>query len=347
LTPRAWAIDTLVDHSIPDAQMTDATKRTSEADRVRALRYGENPHQRADFYTLSSTRPGVATATLLQGKPLSDNNIADADAAYEPVAEFGGQTPTIAIVKHASPCGVAQGPDPAAAYRRALSCDPVSAFGGVIAANQTVDEHCAREILSLFAEVLIAPGFDESARALFRAKPNVRLLAAHALPDPAEPRRVLKTVAGGLLVQDADASVIRETELRIVSKAQPTAEQVCDMLFAFKVVKHAISNEVVFARDGQTAGIGGGQVNRRDAARIAAWRAADSAQRTGAPALTVNAACASDAYLSHPDALREIWAAGATALIQPGGSISDAKVIAAADEAGLVMAFTGVRAFRH
>jgi phosphoribosylaminoimidazolecarboxamide formyltransferase/IMP cyclohydrolase len=311
------------------------------------MRYGENPHQSAAFYRTSEARPGVAGARQLQGKELSYNNIADTDAAYELVAEFADQ-PAVAIIKHANPCGVAVGATLGEAYARALQCDPVSAFGGVIAVSQKLDLATARQITDIFTEVVIAPDADADAIALFAAKKNLRLLIAGALPDPLAGGEVFRSVAGGFLVQSRDTARIRAADLKIVTKRQPTPTEIADMLFAFTVAKHVKSNAIVYARNGQTAGIGAGQMNRRDSARIAALRAAEAAETAGLPqSLAQGSACASEAFFPFPDGLLQAVEAGATAVIQPGGSIKDADVIAAADEAGIAMAFTGVRVFRH
>jgi len=311
-----------------------------------AMRYGENPHQSAAFYTFHTPRPGVATARQLQGKELSYNNIADTDAAYELVAEFA--EPACAIIKHANPCGVAMGGDLKAAYARALECDPVSAFGGIVAVNRPLDAASAEEIVKIFTEVVIAPGADEDAIAVFAGKKNLRLLLTDALPDPMSQGEVFRSVAGGFLVQSRDRSRITPADLKIVTKRQPTEAEVRDMLFAFTVAKHVKSNAIVFAKNGQTAGIGAGQMNRRDSARIAAIRAAEAAETAGYPeSLAKGSACASEAFFPFADGLLQAAEAGATAIIQPGGSIRDDEVIAAADEAGVTMAFTGVRVFRH
>ncbi|MDP1914411.1 bifunctional phosphoribosylaminoimidazolecarboxamide formyltransferase/IMP cyclohydrolase [Brevundimonas sp.] len=318
---------------------------------AQTLRYGENPHQTGAFYRTGDTRPGVAHARQLQGKALGYNNIADADAAYELVAEFDG--PACVIVKHANPCGVAVGSDLATAYARALECDAVSAFGGVIAVNRTLTGADARLITDIFTEVVIAPGADEEAQAIFAVKKNLRLLLTDGLPDPLAAGEVFRSVAGGFLVQSRDRSRIAASDLKIVTRRQPTPQEIEDMLFAFTVAKHVKSNAIVYARDGQTAGIGAGQMNRRDSARIAAIRASEAGEaqalRTGglAHSLAQGSACASEAFFPFADGLLEAVAAGATAVIQPGGSIRDDAVIAAADEAGVAMAFTGVRVFRH
>ena len=313
---------------------------------AQTLRYGENPHQTGAFYRTGERRPGVAYAEQVQGKELGYNNIADADAAYELVAEF--EAPACVIVKHANPCGVAVGKDLSEAYARALECDAVSAFGGVIAVNRPLNGDDARAITGIFTEVVIAPGADDEAKAVFAAKKNLRLLITDGLPDPHGPGEVFRSVAGGFLVQSRDRSLIKPEDLKIVTRRQPTPTEIQDMLFAFTVAKHVKSNAIVYAKDGQTAGIGAGQMNRRDSARIAAIRAREAGEAKGlAHSLAQGSACASEAFFPFPDGLMEAAAAGATAVIQPGGSMRDAEVIAAADEQGIAMAFTGVRVFRH
>jgi phosphoribosylaminoimidazolecarboxamide formyltransferase/IMP cyclohydrolase len=314
-----------------------------------AMRYGENPHQDAALYVFPRPRPGVATARQVQGKALSYNNIADTDAAVELVAEFDPAAgAAVAIIKHANPCGVALGEDLESAYLRALECDPVSAFGGIVAVNRRLDAAAAARIVTLFTEVVIAPDADEDAIALFATRRNLRLLLTGALPDAAAPGETFRSVAGGFLVQTRDAVRISPGDLKIVTRRAPTPAELRDMLFAFTVARHVKSNAIVFARNGQTAGIGAGQMNRRDSARIAALRAQEAADAAGLPAsLAKGSACASDAFFPFADGLIEAIEAGATAVIQPGGSIRDAEVIAAADEAGIAMAFTGVRVFRH
>lgn len=316
---------------------------------VQTMRYGENPHQKAAFYAFSHPRRGVATARQLQGKDLSYNNIADTDAAFELVAEFDPRAgAAVAIIKHANPCGVALGADLKDAYLRALECDPVSAFGGIVALNRRLDRAAAEEIAKIFTEVVIAPEADEDAIAVFARKKNLRLLVTGGLPDPLEPGETFRSVAGGFLVQSRDVARITAADLRIVTKRAPSPREIEDMLFAFTVAKHTKSNAVVYAKDGQTAGIGAGQMNRRDSARIAAVRAAEAAEAAGLPqSLAKGSACASDAFFPFADGLIQAVEAGATAVIQPGGSIRDDEVIAAADEAGIAMAFTGVRVFRH
>jgi phosphoribosylaminoimidazolecarboxamide formyltransferase/IMP cyclohydrolase len=314
-----------------------------------AMRYGENPHQAAALYVFPQPRPGVATARQVQGKALGYNNIADTDAAIELVAEFDPAVgPAVAIIKHANPCGVALGKTLQDAYERALQCDPVSAFGGIVAVNSRLDAAAASRIVEIFTEVVIAPEADEAAIALFARRKNLRLLLTSALPDPRAPGETFRSVAGGFLVQSRDSAALTAADLQIVTARQPTDDEVRDMLFAFTVAKHVKSNAIVFARDGQTAGIGAGQMNRRDSVRIAALRAAEAAAAAGLPhSLAQGSACASDAYFPFADGLIQAVEAGATSVIQPGGSIRDAEVAAAADEAGIAMAFTGVRVFRH
>lgn len=313
------------------------------------MRYGENPHQSAGFYLTGEKRPGVSTATLLQGKQLSYNNINDTDAAYELVAEFLPENaPAVAIIKHANPCGVATGPTLAEAYRRALACDSVSAFGGVIALNRTLDAETAEEIVKLFTEVIIAPDVTEEAKSIIARKPNLRLLAAGGLPDPRAAGITAKTVSGGLLVQSRDNGMVEDLELKVVTKRVPTPQELEDMKFAFKIAKHVKSNAVIYAKDGQTAGIGAGQMSRVDSARIAAQKAEDAAKALGlAEPLTRGSAVASEAFYPFADGLLAAIAAGATAVIQPGGSMRDQDVIDAANEHNVAMVFTGMRHFRH
>jgi phosphoribosylaminoimidazolecarboxamide formyltransferase / IMP cyclohydrolase len=313
------------------------------------MRYGENPHQSAAFYVTGENRPGVATATLLQGKQLSYNNINDTDAAFELVAEFPAENgPACAIIKHANPCGVATGPTLKDAYTRALACDPVSAFGGIIALNQVLDAETAEEIVKLFTEVIIAPEVTDEAKAIIAQKKNLRLLTTGTLPDPRSPALTAKTVSGGLLVQTRDNVMVEDLDLKVVTKRAPTAQELEDMKFAFKIAKHVKSNAVIYAKDGQTAGIGAGQMSRVDSARIAAMKAEDAAKAMGLETpLTRGAAVASEAFYPFADGLLAAIAAGATAVIQPGGSMRDEEVIAAADEHNVAMVFTGVRHFRH
>ena len=310
------------------------------------LRYGENPHQMAALYVTGDTRLGVAAAQQIQGKELSYNNINDTDAAYELVAEF--DTPACAIIKHANPCGVALGKDCLDAYSKALFCDPVSAFGGIIALNRPIDGPTAAKITELFTEVVIAPGADDAAKEFFAKKKNLRLLITNGLPDPRSGGRTIRNVAGGYLVQGRDNGHVAKSDLKVVTKLPPTDQQVADMLFAFTVCKHVKSNAIVYVKDGATVGIGAGQMSRVDSARIAHIKAKEAAKSAGLPeALTVGSVVASDAFFPFPDGLLATAEAGAVAVIQPGGSIRDEDVIKAADEAGLAMALTGMRHFRH
>ncbi|SOC37281.1 phosphoribosylaminoimidazolecarboxamide formyltransferase/IMP cyclohydrolase [Rhizobium subbaraonis] len=347
---RTAAYDTAISNWFAEAlDIVTPAYRTVGGVLKEEMRYGENPHQKAAFYVTGENRPGVATATLLQGKQLSYNNINDTDAAFELVAEFLPQNgPACAIIKHANPCGVATAPSLKEAYQRALACDPVSAFGGIIALNSALDAATAEEIVKLFTEVIIAPAADDGARAVIAAKPNLRLLVTGGLPDPRTPGISAKTVSGGLLVQNRDNGMVEDLELKVVTKRAPSAQELEDMKFAFKVAKHVKSNAVVYAKDGQTAGIGAGQMSRVDSARIAALKAEEAAKAMGlSEPLTRGAAVASEAFLPFADGLLSAIAAGATAVIQPGGSMRDAEVIAAADEAGVAMVFTGMRHFRH
>ena len=324
-------------------------RKTLSGQLAQAMRYGENPHQAAAFYRTGEARPGVSSARQLQGKELSYNNVGDTDAAFELVAEFDpAESAAVAIIKHANPCGVALGADLKTAYERALQCDPVSAFGGIVAMNRRLDAAAAHEIVKTFTEVVIAPEADDEAIAVFESRKNLRLLLTGGLPDPRAPGELYRSVAGGFLVQTRDVSRITAADLKIVTRRQPTDQEVRDMLFAFTIAKHVKSNAVVFARDGQTAGIGAGQMNRRDSARIAALRAAEAAETAGLPqSLALGSACASEAFFPFADGLIQAVEAGATSVIQPGGSMRDEEVIAAADERGIAMAFTGVRVFRH
>ena len=324
-------------------------RKTVGGTRLQTMRYGENPHQSAAFYKTNEARPGVATAKQMQGKELSYNNVADTDAAIELVAEFDPKAaPACVIVKHANPCGVATGGSLIEAYRRALECDPVSAFGGIVALNSRLDKATAEKIIEIFTEVVVAPEADDDAIAVFAAKKNLRLLLTGSLPDPVAGGQVFRSVAGGLLVQSRDTARITAADLKVVTRRQPTPTEIADMLFAFTVAKHVKSNAIVYAKDGRTAGIGAGQMNRRDSARIARLRAQEAAEGLGLTgSLALGSACASEAFFPFPDGLLEAAAAGATAVIQPGGSIGDQAVIDAADEAGLAMVFTGTRVFRH
>ena len=316
---------------------------------VEALRYGENPHQAAAFYRTPEQRPGVATARQLQGKQLSYNNINDTDAAYECVAEFDpARSAACVIVKHANPCGVAEGATLEDAYRKALRCDSTSAFGGIVAVNRTLDAEAARAITEIFTEVIVAPDATEEAIAIVGAKKNLRLLLAGGWPDPRASGLTVKSVAGGLLVQTRDNAVADDMTIKAVTKRQPTAEEMRDLVFAFRVAKHVKSNTIIYAKDLATVGIGAGQMSRIDSARIAARKAEDAAKELGLSApLTKGSVVASDAFFPFADGLLVAIEAGATAVIQPGGSMRDDEVIKAADDAGIAMVFTGTRHFRH
>ena len=313
------------------------------------MRYGENPHQAAGFYVTGDKRPGVATARQLQGKQLSYNNINDTDAAFELAAEFDpSATAAIAIIKHANPCGVATGGTLREAYEKALRCDPVSAFGGIVAANRLLDAEAAEEIVKTFTEVIIAPDATLEAQAIIAGKKNLRLLSAGALPDPRAAGTTVKSVAGGLLVQTRDNAVVDDLELKVVTRRAPTPAEMADLRFAFRVAKHVKSNAIVYAKDGATVGIGAGQMSRVDSSRIAAQKAADAASVAGvAEPLTKGSVVASDAFFPFADGLIAAIEAGATAVIQPGGSMRDDEVIAAADQHGIAMVVTGTRHFRH
>ena len=312
------------------------------------LRYGENPHQTAAFYKTGEHRAGVATARQVQGKQLSFNNINDTDAAFECVAEFPSDRAAVVIVKHANPCGVAEGGALLDAYRKALACDPVSAFGGIIAVNRALDAAAAQAMTEIFTEVIIAPEASEEAIAIIGAKKNLRLLLTGGVPDPKAPGLNIRSVAGGLLVQSRDAASVDDMTLKVVTKRAPSTQELADMRFAFRVAKHVKSNTIVYAKDLATVGIGAGQMSRVDSARIAARKAQDAAEAAGLGApLTRGSVVASDAFFPFADGLLAAVEAGATAVIQPGGSMRDQEVIAAADEAGLAMVFTGVRHFKH
>ncbi|MFC3131501.1 bifunctional phosphoribosylaminoimidazolecarboxamide formyltransferase/IMP cyclohydrolase [Microbaculum marinum] len=318
------------------------------------LRYGENPHQRAGFYRSAESRPGparpgVATARQVQGKALSYNNINDTDAAFELVAEFDpGDSAAVAIIKHANPCGVAVGDSLREAYEKALVCDPVSAFGGIVALNRTLDAEAAEKIVEIFTEVIVAPAASPEAIEIVAARKNLRLLVTDGLPDPAAPGLMVRSVAGGLLVQSRDNGRLGAADLRVVTRRAPSEQEMRDLLFAWRVAKHVKSNAIVYARNGATAGIGAGQMSRVDSARIAAHKSAEAAKAAGADRpLAEGAVVASDAFFPFADGLLAAAEAGATAVIQPGGSMRDDEVIAAADEKGLAMVLTGMRHFRH
>ncbi|MBB3964417.1 bifunctional phosphoribosylaminoimidazolecarboxamide formyltransferase/IMP cyclohydrolase [Rhizobium metallidurans] len=348
---RTAAYDAMISNWFAEALSIDTPRHRVIGGVLREeMRYGENPHQTAGFYVTGENRPGVATATLLQGKQLSYNNINDTDGAFELIGEFAPEKtgPACAIIKHANPCGVATGPTLKDAYLRALACDSTSAFGGIIALNQLLDAETAEEIVKLFTEVIIAPEVTEEAKAVIAAKKNLRLLVTGGLPDPRSRGITAKTVAGGLLVQSRDNGMIDDIELKVVTNRQPTAQELLDLKFAYTVAKHVKSNAIVYAKDGQTAGIGAGQMSRIDSARIAALKAEDAAKAMGwAEPMTKGSAVASEAFFPFADGLLSAIAAGATAVVQPGGSMRDQEVIDAANEHNVAMVFTGMRHFRH
>jgi phosphoribosylaminoimidazolecarboxamide formyltransferase/IMP cyclohydrolase len=313
------------------------------------MRYGENPHQAAGFYLTGEKRFGVATARQVQGKQLSYNNVNDTDAAFECVAEFDpARTAAVAIIKHANPCGVAEGASLGEAYERALRCDPVSAYGGIIAVNRKLDADAAAKMADIFTEVIIAPDADEEAIALIAGKKSLRLLLTGGLPDPRAPGLTLRSVAGGFLAQGRDNAIVDDMRLDVVTKRPPTNRELGDLRFAFRVAKHVKSNAIIYAKEGATVGIGAGQMSRVDSSRIAAWKAEEAAKAAGSSeSLAKGSVVASDAFFPFADGLLAAAEAGATAVIQPGGSMRDKEVIAAADEAGLAMVFTGYRHFRH
>jgi phosphoribosylaminoimidazolecarboxamide formyltransferase/IMP cyclohydrolase len=346
---RTAAYDAAVSGWLADALGEGAPRRRVLAGTLaQGLRYGENPHQAAAFYTDGSARPGIATARQWQGKELSYNNINDTDAAFELVADLPEDRPACVIVKHANPCGVATGDTLEAAYLRAYDCDRTSAFGGIVALNRPLDGATAERIAEIFTEVVIAPDADDAARAVFAAKKNLRLLTTGGLPDPMAQGLAFRQVSGGFLVQDRDIARPDPAALRVVTRRAPTEAEMADLLFAWRVAKHVKSNAIVYARDGATVGIGAGQMSRIDSTRIAARKAADMAEALGLPEPpTRGSVVASDAFFPFPDGLLAAAEAGARAVIQPGGAMRDAEVIAAADAAGLAMVFTGMRHFRH
>jgi len=347
---RTAAYDAAVSNWFATALNETAPRRRTVAGRlVQSLRYGENPHQQAAFYTDCMNRPGVATAHQLQGKELSYNNINDTDAAFELVSEFDPKDgPAVAIIKHANPCGVARGDNFLEAYSRAFDCDRTSAFGGIIALNGALDGATAAKIAEIFTEVVIAPEADEEARAIFAAKKNLRLLVTGGLPDPRAAALTVRQVSGGLLMQDKDNGHVLPADLKVVTKRQPSAQELKDLMFAWTVAKHVKSNAVIYVKDGATVGVGAGQMSRVDSTRIAARKSQDMAEALGlAEPTTRGSVVASDAFFPFADGLITAAEAGATAIIQPGGSIRDDEVIAAADERGLAMVFTGMRHFRH
>mgnify|MGYP001766021009 CR=1 FL=1 len=355
LAARAFAATAAYDSRISqwfafaDQQQTFPEMLAITGARREELRYGENPHQRAALYIPKGPHAhGIAQAEQLQGKELSYNNYNDADAALELCAEFRGQDPAVVIVKHANPCGVAQAGSLLEAWQGALACDDVSAFGGIVAVNVPLDGPTAEAICAIFTEVVVAPAADEAARAAFARKKNLRLLITGDLPDPRRGGLAVNPITGGLLVQTRDNGAITLDDLKVVTKRAPTEQELKDCLFAWTVARHVKSNAIVYAKDCITAGIGAGQMNRRDSSRIAAMKAVEAAEKFGwASARTVGSAVASDAFFPFADGLLAAAEAGATAVIQPGGSMRDAEVIAAADEAGLAMVFTGMRHFRH
>lgn len=346
LAAKAFATTAAYDAAIAAWMSGEGTQRlqsslTLMAERIQELRYGENPQQKAAFYRLGAPRPGVATAQQLQGKALSYNNLNDTDAAFEAVAEF--ERPAAVIVKHANPCGVAEADQLAEAYRLARACDPVSAYGGIIALNRPLDSATAKLIAETFVEVVIAPEVEPEARELLGAKKNLRLLSTGSLPDPAAPGWSFKSVAGGLLLQERDHGHVSPSNLQVVTRRAPDEREMADLLFAFRVAKHVKSNAIVYAKDRRTVGIGAGQMSRVDSSRIAAWKA----REIGGEEATKGSVVASDAFFPFADGLQAAIDAGATAVIQPGGSLRDEEVIEAADQAGLTMVFTGMRHFRH
>ncbi len=347
---RTAAYDAAISNWFTGELKTDAPDYRAFGGRlIQALRYGENPHQHAAFYALPGRRPGVATARQLQGKELSYNNINDTDAAYECIAEFDPtRTAACVIVKHANPCGVAEGADLVSAYQKALACDSTSAYGGIIAMNRTLDADTARAITGIFTEVIIAPDATEEAIAIIAGRKNLRLLLAGSLPDPRAPGLTAKTVAGGLLVQSRDNAVVDDMTFKVVTKRAPTDAEMRDLKFAFRVAKHVKSNTIVYAKDLATVGIGAGQMSRVDSARIAARKAEDAARELKlAEPLTKGSVVASDAFFPFADGMLACVEAGATAVVQPGGSMRDDEVIKAADEHGIAMVLSGVRHFRH
>lgn len=354
LAQKAYARTAAYDAAISNwfaNELDDATPpfRALGGSIAEVMRYGENPHQSAAFYRTPEQRPGVSTARQVQGKQLSYNNINDTDAAYEAVAEFAPErSAAIVIVKHANPCGAAEGASLVEAYEKALRCDPVSAFGGIVAMNRPLDAEAAKAITEIFTEVIIAPDASEEAIAIVAAKKNLRLLLAGGLPDPRQPGLTLRTVAGGFLAQGRDNAVVDAMDLKVVTKRAPSERELADLRFAFRVAKHVKSNAIVYAKDLATVGIGAGQMSRVDSSRIAAWKAAEAAKAANLPeTLAKGSVVASDAFFPFADGLLAAAEAGATAVIQPGGSMRDDEVIKAADEAGLAMVFTGHRHFRH
>ncbi|MGR3615019.1 MAG: bifunctional phosphoribosylaminoimidazolecarboxamide formyltransferase/IMP cyclohydrolase [Paracoccaceae bacterium] len=347
---RTAAYDAAVSNWMADAIELQAPRRRAVAGQLaQTLRYGENPHQDAAFYVDGTARAGVATAAQLQGKELSYNNINDTDAAFELVSEFDpADGPAVAIIKHANPCGVARGATLKEAYGKAFDCDRTSAFGGIVALNMPLDKETAEEIVQIFTEVVIAPGASEEAKEVFAAKKNLRLLLTDGLPNSQDTGMTTRQVSGGMLVQDKDVGHRAMDDLKVVTEKAPSDEQMRDLLFAWKVAKHVKSNAIVYVKDGQTVGVGAGQMSRLDSATIAGVKAQRMADVMELPESLANgSAVASDAFFPFADGLLEAAANGATCVIQPGGSMRDDEVIAAANEAGLAMVFTGMRHFRH
>jgi phosphoribosylaminoimidazolecarboxamide formyltransferase/IMP cyclohydrolase len=326
----------------------DMPYRTFTGHLREVMRYGENPHQWAAFYATGDNRPGVATATQAQGKALSYNNLNDTDAAFELISEFDPKVAAVAIIKHANPCGLGLGETLTEAYKKALRTDPVSAFGGIVALNRAIDKEVAEEIVKVFTEVIVAPSATAEAMQIFTSKKNVRLLLTEGLADPKADGLTVRSLAGGLLVQTRDNRNVDDVELKVVTKKQPTAAELADLKIAMKVAKHVKSNAIIYVKDGATVGIGAGQMSRVDSTRVAHRKSIDAAQAAGIEgALTKGSVVASDAFFPFPDGLLACIEAGATAVIQPGGSVKDQDVIDAADEAGIAMVFTGMRHFRH
>ena len=347
---RTAAYDAAISNWFADELSVEHPRHRAVAGTLRnVMRYGENPHQTAGFYVSGENRPGVATAILHQGKQLSYNNINDTDAAFELVAEFAPEkAAACAIIKHANPCGVGIGEDLLGAYRKALAYDPVSAFGGIVAFNGRLDAATAEEVVKVFTEVIIAPDVSDAAKAIIGAKKNLRLLTTSGLPDPRAAGLTARTVSGGLLVQSRDNGVVDDLDLKVVTQRAPSAAELDDLKFAFRVAKHVKSNAIVYVRNGATVGIGAGQMSRVDSARIAARKAQDATEAQGlSEPLTKGSAVASDAFFPFADGLLSAIEAGATSVIQPGGSMRDDEVIRAADEAGIAMVLTGMRHFRH
>ncbi len=354
LAAKAYSRTAVYDAAISNWLMAEINEPTPQfravgGSLIEAMRYGENPHQVAGFYKTAETRFGVTTARQLQGKKLSFNNVNDTDAAFELVSEFDPlKTAAVAIIKHANPCGVAKASTVIEAYHAALRCDPTSAFGGIIALNRMLDAESARAICEVFTEVIIAPSATDEAIAIIAAKKNLRLLVTGGLANPRSPGIVVRSVAGGLLVQGRDNAVVEDMMLKVVTKRAPSTRELADLRFAFRVAKHVKSNAIVYVRNGATVGIGAGQMSRVDSSRIAAWKAGEAARAESLPeSLAKGSVVASDAFFPFADGLLAAAEAGATAIIQPGGSMRDNEVIDAADKAGLAMVFTGHRHFRH